>query len=458
MLAGVASCDITPPLGVALDGYGSRTRGADAVDEALLAHCLVLAESDDPAAAVAILRFDLCNLDISTREAVRRKAASESGLNPERIIVTVSHTHFAPVVDPGPWLAAPMRQLVRADYREQLVRNAAGIVREAWQARRPAKAAYGTHLADGFSFNRRPLAPDGSVRMSLRLDPEPAAVASRDGLELWRAWQGGRIGGPRFGPPRPELDGLRAGVTDPGVAVLRLDAEDGRPLACLVNFACHPVCGGDNLYAISPDYVGPLRSLAESALECPVVFVLGAAGDQVPAWREGASRRRVGQGIAGAAIQAWHKAEPLEGPLFFGTAVAELPIRQFAPLERLRQQLEAHPDKDGPGAVHLRMELGLAMRYGDRQRLTARVWAIGIGDFRLVACPGEVFAEIGLEIKQRLAAPAMVVSLSGERMGYVPTDSAMREGGYEPSFSPLAPGAAAALVDACIRAAGGEAG
>src|SRR5438128_1307914 len=79
-----------------------------------------------------------------------------------------------------------------------------------------------------------------------------------------------------------------ASLVDATVSVLRVDTADGKPLAVLVNYACHPVVfGADNL-EYSADFPGVMTATVESQLEQaggtkPLCFFLqGAPGDINP--------------------------------------------------------------------------------------------------------------------------------------------------------------------------------
>jgi hypothetical protein len=67
----------------------------------------------------------------------------------------------------------------------------------------------------------------------------------------------------------------------------------------------------------------------------------------------------------------------------------------------------------------------------------ATVAALRLGQASLVFLPGEPFAETGNEI--RAQSPfrfTAVVGFSEETIGYIPTDQAFIEGGYEVGFGP----------------------
>jgi hypothetical protein len=64
------------------------------------------------------------------------------------------------------------------------------------------------------------------------------------------------------------------------VGVIRIDEENGRPLAVLVNFAAHPTILAWDNRLISPDYPGTLRRTVESLTGATCLFLQGAAGNQ----------------------------------------------------------------------------------------------------------------------------------------------------------------------------------
>ena len=75
-----------------------------------------------------------------------------------------------------------------------------------------------------------------------------------------------------------------------------------------------------------------------------------------------------------------------------------------------------------------------------------------VRDLVTVALPGEVFVEVGLEIKRRSPfARTLVCSLANDAVGYIPTEKAFGEGSYETIQSPVAIGTAAELVESAVK-------
>src|SRR5262249_6046886 len=95
--------------------------------------------------------------------------------------------------------------------------------------------------------------------------------------------------------------------------------------------------------------------------------------------------------------------------------------------------------------------------------VAAEVQAIQLGDLVLVGVPGELFAALGLQIKQ--CAPAqhtIVLGYTNGNIGYIPTRAAYDKGGYEITSAyrfygypaALAPEAGELVVDAAVAVGG----
>jgi hypothetical protein len=75
-----------------------------------------------------------------------------------------------------------------------------------------------------------------------------------------------------------------------------------------------------------------------------------------------------------------------------------------------------------------------------------------VGDIAFVGLGGEVFCEIGKEIKARSPfAVTFVITHSSGAAGYLPTEAAYPEGGYEVESSRFGPAAAAIAVREAVR-------
>jgi hypothetical protein len=79
--------------------------------------------------------------------------------------------------------------------------------------------------------------------------------------------------------------------------------------------------------------------------------------------------------------------------------------------------------------------------------MPAEIQTIRVGPWTFVGWPGEVFVEHALMLKA-LAPDTFVISLAnGELQGYIATEEAAAEGGYEATNALFAPAAGRALVE-----------
>jgi hypothetical protein len=88
----------------------------------------------------------------------------------------------------------------------------------------------------------------------------------------------------------------------------------------------------------------------------------------------------------------------------------------------------------------------------DYRDITVELQAFKIGDGAVLALPGEVFLELGMEIRRRSPFKHTFVAelCNQEWIGYVPTPQAYGEGGYEPTTSILKPEAGFVLVNEAV--------
>lgn len=233
--AGVAKVEITPPLGEKMWGYAARKEPAKGVLDPLYARVLVL-EAGEKKLGLVVLDlgrpFGPAQID-----RLRATARQSSGIS--YLLVQATHTHSGPVIlDEYAANAVPAWETAALEKISKAIDDA---------AQHTVEAKLGT--GDGvvyIGYNRIRVNPDGTVTM------------------FWR--------NPTRVPTAP---------VDPTVSVLRVDSADGKPLAILVNYSCHPVVfGADNLQ-YSADFPGVMTKTVEQAMggEPLCFFLQGAPGD-----------------------------------------------------------------------------------------------------------------------------------------------------------------------------------
>ncbi len=448
--AGLATVDITPPLGSAMAGY-SRVKGAESVEHPLSAQALVMESGGE---CVAIVAADILWVTLEIARNVRQIVESRIDLPGDSIMIAPSHTHWGPEVRRVNHLPKFLQECMFPEYLQSLRESLAEAVVQAWRNLQPVCAGWGIGVASGISFSRRPVDVHGQCQNRFSLPPQQAVIAAAEGQELREGWIKGGERGPRLSPPLEEMQGLCAGVSDPDLILLRLETPEGKPFAGLINFACHSVVGADDAYAIHPDYALEARNTFEAVVGAPMLFSLGCAGDQVPTWRKGNSRARVGRSCGAAAALTWYQIEQCQCEVPIATARREVTLarKPVMTVAEAQAALDACEDPDGKPFGQQRKHLAWAKEYADVEGLPTEMSAVRIGEFAAVGLPGEVLVEIGLQIKQRspfsVTAP---ISLCNDGVGYISTAQAHREGGAEPESSLPAPEAEQQVVDTALE-------
>jgi hypothetical protein len=211
---------------------------AGPVNDPLYVKALVL--KDDATTAViitvdAVAIGEIGHIQNDYLGKVRSQLEKELGIRPENVLVNASHCHG----------------VVCADVDQRTVRAVKAAARDL----APVRVGAGVGREDRIMENRRLRLKDGTeadVRHAYSL------------------------------PPDEDVAGV--GPVDPEIGILRLDRADGRTLAVVYNFACHPIQGvpsGGN----TADLTGfASRAIEDNLSEGTIaLFLQGCGGDINPA-------------------------------------------------------------------------------------------------------------------------------------------------------------------------------
>ncbi len=262
--AGVAVRDITPEPGIPLWGYSDRKGPATGTLDPLYAKALVLKCADK---TVAMVSMDLGRTPLPEGIERIRARAKEAGV--DYTFMAATHTHHGPVMES------------EAAYINKIETLVGDCIIEAAAKCKPAVLGVGRTTFD-ISHNRRIVTDDGKCLMMWRNEKkEPTAPVDKE------------------------------------AAVIRIDGEDGRPIAVLVNYACHPVIMGPSNLQYSADYVGELTRVVSEKTGALCMFFQGACGNINPYLDktkidDGAveAMRGAGRECAGAVLEALNSIKP----------------------------------------------------------------------------------------------------------------------------------------------------
>jgi len=415
--AGAAAVDITPPVGVSLDGVISKNGPVTGIHDRIFSRALVL---DDGKTRIAICVNDLCMVERSYFDRVKEIVFQKTGLPVNRILMTSTHTHAAPRV--------PYGRVSKLDdeYYNTLVQQMASAIIQAEKNLKPARLGWGSFNAGKYAACRRFLAEKGSVSLN------PFGVAG----EQIKSVSG-----------RSQQIIQPAAPIDPQCSILSVQHADGAPLAILGNMSIH-YCGGYQKGQISADYFGAYakhlsEKLSQNKTYPPFVGMLsnGTSGN-----------------VGGVMKQNQNKYAPFEWIEESGTQFAEQTLKvidnidhknnlKLAMVEREIELGIRRPDAErlawaqailanpaqktvhGWSKIYANEAVELS-RYPQTESI--KIQAIRIGDLGIVGLPCEVFTETGLAIKAKSPfAATFSMELANGSSGYLPTPEQHALGGYE---------------------------
>ena len=164
---------------------------------------------------------------------------------------------------------------------------------------------------------------------------------------------------------------------------------------------------------------------------------------------------RIGYALAGSVIRELPALETNEiSHLSSGNEVLYLKIPEYSKEEIAAAKINAVKESDNEASTP---EIREAMKILEIQEMNgepieAKVVTFGLGDVGIVALPGEIFVELGLEIKKRSPYKhTFILELSSNSIGYIPNKDAFKYGAYEVEVSRIAKGEGEKLVESSVK-------
>lgn len=377
--AGAAKVKITPEKPIPMAGYRSRTEPFRGVHDDLFARAIVFSDGRRKA---AIVSADVIWFPETAWKRIAEGIFRKTGIPREYVMLCATHTHGGPVTSVGD--ESPHKKDVDA-YGAVLERRVVRVVNEAAADLQPAAigAGWGDCL---MNMNRRAVNAQGKT------------VLGRNPY----------------------------GACDHSVGVMRIDREDGSPMAVMLNWSSHATTMGSGNYLITADWPGAAARYVEKHFDDSIIspVTVGSSGNVNPIYgpvRDFSTSYSFGVDATGAILgrEAVRVAEGIKtkrGSISAVQRVLSLPGKKNV------QQNGSTVFETGPD-VEIRLS------------------ALKIGDVVFAAVAQE-FAEIGLAIKEQSPHEnTWILDHCNASFEYIPTDEAYDEGGYEVKTTHLQKGA-----------------
>lgn len=442
--AGAAASKITPPIGSIMgNSYGITV--SEGIHDDLYAKTLVFEKGDIRAVFIAL---DLISLPHEVVMKTRDLIFQKTGIPTENIIMTATHVHVGPQMNPLFWDAVGgLPKQKSEEYLSRLPEMIYESVGGAIQLLQPVRVSIGKTKQNSVNYNRRFLMKDGSFRMNPgRLNPNTIRAA---------------------------------GPVDPDLSIVLFESMEAKPMAVLVNFALHvAVVSGDQF---SADFPGIISDLMKDVYggDMVTVFTNGTSGNinhinvnlpnSLGGYEEAA---RIGTILAADIMKTLPtlrqipihdlkvRTEPVILPVEsaseeevnwaeeiidqYGSA-SPPPFNDVVKAWRILDVSSMERDRIGTTTIPL---------VSDGTALQSEVHAIALGDeLALVGFPGDAFVELGLGIKLNSPFPFTIVNEQSANgtISYVPNRKAFPESGYEVISARFEQGGGEILVEATIR-------
>lgn len=424
-----------------LQGQMHRRIARRAMDP-LLATALAIAGGDPPDCAI-LVSCDLAMIPESLQCAVRERLRGRlPSVSSDKIVLNATHTHTSLVVTEGFYARPGGEVMTPEECAVWVADQAADAAAEAWESRCPrAIGAAFEHAVVG--HNRRAVYADGTAQMYGRTDRDD--FVSIEGyedhsLDLLFTWDG-----------RGCLAGAAVGIPCPS----QVD---------------------ENLELFSADFWHDIREelRARFGEALPVLPLCGAAGDISPHFllyrreeeemrrRRGVSERReIALRVADAVSRALACTKPPANDIPFAHAVRRLALTPRQITQEERDWAEAEYERairNHDASSWWPQRLRAVAECFDGLRTTepvpVEIHVLRLGDVVLATNPFELFLDYGLRIKARSpAAQTIIVQLAAGSGWYLPTERAIRGGGYGamPAVSKVGPEGGKELVEETLQ-------
>jgi len=441
---GWALREFTPARPAMLQGQKRRRIARTALDP-LAATALAIA-GEEAADCAVFVSCDLAYASDSLVAAVRRRVGERLPEVPgDHVILHATHTHTSLVIEDGIYEHPGGDVMTPAECEALVAERAAEAVVEAWETRRPCLLgrAFG-HAVVG--HNRHAAYADGHVQMYGRTSRE-------DFTHI-------------------------AGYEDHSLHMLFTWEPDGSLTGAALAIPC-PSQVTEGIEEFSADYWHEVRVELRRRLgeQLHVLPICSAAGDQSPhllLYGRQEEEMRLRRGVSERQEIALRVASAVERAL---ECTRPEPRAEWSPAHRVRRlaltprritraerdwaeaayaESAAKGDTTSWWPMQLRRVVDCFDGRREAERFAAEIHVVRLGDVAIATSPFELFLDYGLQIQARSPAPQTVlVQLAGWGW-YLPSERAVRGGGYGamPAVSRVGPEGGRELVEETLAIIG----
>ncbi len=443
---GAATTSITPDQPIALDGHRAL-RISNKVESPVTATALAL-ESREKGKVLdqaIMVSCDLVAIRDGVLEKVRGRVKSQlPDFDINKLFLNATHTHNAPVTLEGRYTLPPEGNMKPVQYVEFLATKVGAAIVESWRKRCVGKVGWGQGQAV-IAQNRRAVYADGTAKMY-------GATNTKDfrGME---------------------------GYEDHSLDVLFFWDQKDQLIATAINVPC-PSQDAEGGLAIHADFWHPVREALRQrhGKDLCVLGWAGAGGDQTsrPQYGKAADERmRKLRGltrleeVARRLVNGWEDVYEVACKDIRRDTVLRHCVQQIELPHRKVTEAEVAEAREGAAKYakipaqrwNYRWHQTVVERYeaqkaGTEGPFKMELHVLRLGDVAIATNCFELFTDYGVQMKARSpAVQTFVIQLvcSG---GYLPTERAVRGGGYSAVIqsSRVGPEGGQMLVDHTVRA------
>jgi hypothetical protein len=392
--------DLTPALGEPLIWVQPATEILDP----LWAKGVVLEGANG---RIVLCAVDWCGIGGSTHRLFREALAGGAGTEAARVAVQSVHQHTAPYVD------GDARDVLGKLPNPPLIFSRKSL--EGFASRLAAAARAAVSRLEPFDAVGLGSAEVRSVASARR-------ILRQDGTVLTRFSTGGKD---------PKLAALPEGDIDRTLRTVTL-ARGTRPIARIHLYSTHPqtfCCDG----RVTADFVGTARETLERESGVAEIYLNGCGGDiTVGKYNDATDKAR--SELASRLLRAMRASA--ESTRF--SPAMELNWKTTpVTLPAVKNKPPQDPSRDAITNAFINRKAPL------------EISSLGVGGVQFLFLPGEPMLEFSRYARRAGGSREILVAGYGDiSPGYLCTDEAIRQGGYEPSASNVGPGTEAALKNA----------